>query len=103
MLYHSVPAAGCPRGKISSTGKGFGTPIRGWRDGVLRDARSRGSGVGEHHSDSVLRPQDDHGASLDVLARSQLKIVLSEQIAQDHQDLQHRVISADAAARPGSE
>ena len=32
------------------------------------------------------------------MARSQLKIVFSDQIAQNHQDLQHRVISTDTAS-----
>src|ERR1700688_5262664 len=59
--------------------------------------------LGELHADSVFRPQDDHRASFDHLARSQLKIVRSEQIAQNHEDLQHRVISTDTASRSGSE
>src|SRR6202162_5758546 len=59
--------------------------------------------LGEHHADSVFRPQDDHRASFDHLARSQLKIVRSEQIAQNHEDLQHRVISADTASRSAAE
>ena len=42
--------------------------------------------LGEHHADSVFRPQDDHRASFDHLARSQLKIVRSAQIAQNHED-----------------
>src|ERR1700691_5453187 len=58
---------------------------------------------GEHHADSVFRTQDDHRASLDPLARSQLKIVRSEQIAQNHEDLQHRVISTDTAPRSATE
>src|ERR1017187_2253218 len=59
--------------------------------------------LGEHHADSVFRPQDDHGASFDHLTRSQLKIVRSEQIAQNHEDLQHRVISTDTASRSATE
>src|ERR1700685_4133709 len=58
---------------------------------------------GEHHADSVFRPQDDHRASFDHLTRSQLKIVASEQIAQNHEDLKHRVISTDTASRSGTE
>src|SRR5580693_4061753 len=63
----------------------------------------RRDGIGEHHADSVFRPQDDHGSSFDHLARSQLKVVFSEQIAQNHEDLQHRVISADTASRSSPE
>src|ERR1700733_12108148 len=59
--------------------------------------------LGEHHADSVFRTQDDHRASLDPLARSQLKIVRSAQIAQNHEDLQHRVISNDTAPRSATE
>ncbi len=55
-------------------------------------ARGRRDGISERHADSLLRPQNDHRTSFDQLARSQLKIVLSEQIAQNHEDLQHRVI-----------
>src|SRR5208282_752045 len=57
----------------------------------------------EHHTDSVFRPQDDHRTCFDHLARSQLKIVRSEQVAQNHEDLQHRVISADTASRSATE
>src|SRR5580700_8225570 len=59
--------------------------------------------LGEHHADSVFRPQDDHRASFDHLARSQLKIVRSEQIAQNHEDLQYRIISADTTSRSATE
>src|SRR6202162_3135507 len=59
--------------------------------------------LGEHHADPVFRPQDDHRASFDHLARSQLKIVRSKQIAKNHEDLQHRVISADTASRSATE
>jgi hypothetical protein len=68
-----------------------------YRD-VLCDARGRRDGIRERHADSVLRPQNDHRTSFDQLARSQLKIVFSEQIAQNHEDLQHRVISTDTAS-----
>ena len=64
---------------------------------------SRRSCLGEGHADSVLRPQDDHRACFDRLARSQLEIVFSEQNAQNHEDLQHGVVAADTAPRPGSE
>ena len=69
---------------------------------VLCDARGGSDDISEGHADPVLRPQDNHRASFDHLARSQLKIVFSEQIAQNHKDLQHRVISADTAPRSGS-
>src|SRR6202789_4593397 len=51
----------------------------------------------------MFRPQDHHRTSFNRLARSQLKIVFSEQMAQDHEDLQHRVISTDTAAGAGTE
>src|SRR5271156_5409634 len=79
------------------------TQVRFRPDRVLRDARGRRDGISERHADSVLRPQNDHRTSFDRLARSQLKIVLSEQIAQNHEDLQHRVISTDTAARSAPE
>src|SRR5271169_3365417 len=82
---------------------GTTTQDRFQADRVLCDARSRRDGIRERHADSVLRPQNDHRTSFDCLARSQLKIVLFEQIAQNHEDLQHRVISADAASRSGPE
>src|ERR1700722_3083903 len=67
-------------------------------DRVLCDTRGGCEGIGEGHADSVLRPQNYHRTSFDCLARSQLKIVFSEQVAQDHEDLQHRVISTDATS-----
>src|SRR5271163_4276776 len=67
------------------------------------DARGRRAGVSERHADSVLRPQNDHRTSFDHLARSQLKIIFSEQIAQNHEDLQHRVVSTDTTSRSGPE
>src|ERR1700734_235751 len=67
-------------------------------DRVLCDTRGRRDGIGKRHTDSVLRPQNYHRTSFDCLARSQLKIVFSEQVAQDHEDLQHRVISTDATS-----
>src|ERR1700675_4086672 len=70
---------------------------------VLCDARDLRNGISERHADSVLRPQNDHRTSFDHLARSQLKIVFSEQIAQNHEDLQHRVISTDTASRSAPE
>src|ERR1700678_1979813 len=72
-------------------------------DRVLCDATGRRNRIRERHADSVLRPQNDHRASFDALARSQLEIIFSEQIAQNHKDLQHRVISTDTAARSASE
>src|SRR6202789_755630 len=59
--------------------------------------------IGEHHADTVLGTKDDHGAGLDGLAGSQLKVVGSEDVAQNHEDLQHGVISADTASRSGTE
>jgi hypothetical protein len=47
------------------------------QDRILCDARDRCVGVGERHPDSMFRPQDNHRASFDHLAWSQLKIVLS--------------------------
>src|ERR1700733_158854 len=70
---------------------------------VLCDAWGSCDGIGERHADSLFRPQDDHRASFDTLAWSQLKIVFSEQITQNHEDLQHRVISADTASRAAPE
>jgi hypothetical protein len=72
-------------------------------DRVLCDARGGRDGIGERHADSVFRPEDDHRACFDHLAWSQLKVVLSEQIAQNHEDLQCRVISADTASRSATE
>src|SRR5271165_6672808 len=60
-------------------------------------------GISEIHANSALRPQNDHRTSFDHLARSQLKIVFSEQVAQNHEDLQHRVISADTTSRSATE
>ena len=59
--------------------------------------------LGEGDADSVLRSQDDHWARFDRLARNHLEIVFSEQNAQNHEDLQHGVITADTAPRPSSE
>src|SRR5580704_8044432 len=70
---------------------------------VLCDARGRRDGISERHSDPVLRPQNYHRTSFDQLARSQLEIVFSEQIAQNHEDLQHRVISTDTTSRSAAE
>jgi hypothetical protein len=56
-------------------------------DCALCDARGGSDGIGERHTDPVFRPQDDHRASFNGLPRSQLKIVFSEQIAQNHEDL----------------
>src|ERR1700685_318649 len=81
----------------------FTTRVRSSSDRVLCDARGGSDGIGECHTNPVLRSQDDHRASFNGLPRSQLKIVFSEQIAQNHEDLQHRVISADTASRSGSE
>jgi hypothetical protein len=54
---------------------------------VLCDARGGSDDIGECHADPVLWPQDDHRASFDHLIRRQLKIIFSEQIAQNHKDL----------------
>ncbi len=70
--------------------------IVGLRPIVWRDC------LGKVHADSVLRSEDDHRARFDRLARSQLKIVFSEQLAQDHEDLEHRVVIADADPRAAS-
>src|ERR1700691_1769664 len=51
----------------------------------------------------MFRSQDDHRPRFDRLAWSQLKIVFSEQIAQNHEDLQHRVIAPDTASRSAPE
>src|ERR1700688_5274786 len=51
----------------------------------------------------MLRSQDDHWARFDRLARNQLEIVSSEENAQDHEDLQHGIIAADAAPWSASE
>src|SRR5258707_15800130 len=58
---------------------------------------------GEGHADSMLRSQDDHRARFDRLVRNQLEIVSSEQNAQNHEDLQHRIVTADAAPWSASE
>jgi hypothetical protein len=44
----------------------------------LCDAGGMRHGFGECHADAVLRSQDNHGASLNGLARSELEIVPSE-------------------------
>src|ERR1700733_24726 len=97
-------------GKIRSKGLSTGginpcgvTQARFLPDRVLCDATRRRNRIRERHADSVLRPQNDHRTSFDRLARSQLEIIFSEQIAQNHKDLQHRVISTDAAARSAPE
>src|SRR5271170_1020611 len=59
--------------------------------------------LGEDHANSVLRSQDDHRARFDRLAWNYLKIVSSEQIAQNHEDLQHRILIADTDPRSASE
>ena len=51
----------------------------------------------------MLGAQYDHGAGFDLLAGGQLEVVLAEQRAEDHEDLQHRVVAADAAARSAAE
>ena len=79
------------------------TQVRFRPDRVLCDARGRRDGISERHADSVLRPQNDHRTSFDHLTRSQPKVVFSEQIAQNHEYLQHRVISTDTASRSGPE
>src|SRR5580658_8593632 len=97
-------------GKVRSKGLSTGgintcevTQARFLPDRVLCDATGRRDRIRERHADSVLRPQNDHGTSFDRLTRSQLEIIFSEQIAQNHKDLQHRIISTDAAARPAPE
>src|SRR6202789_1634349 len=77
--------------------------LSNFRIASLCDTRGRRDGIGERHTDPVLRPQNDHRTSFDCLTWSQLKIVFSEQVAQDHKDLQHRVISTDATSRSSSE
>jgi len=59
--------------------------------------------VGEGHADAVLGAKDDHGAGLDFLAGGELQVVLAEERAEDHEDLQHGVVAADAAARAAAE
>jgi hypothetical protein len=45
----------------------------------------------------VLWLQDNHRARLDGLPRRQLKIIFSQKIAKNHEDLQHRVVGAYTA------
>src|SRR5271165_5117047 len=59
-------------------------------------------GLGEDHAYSVLGAQSHHWASFDHLARRQVKIIFSKQRTENHEDLQHRVVAAYAASRPGS-
>src|ERR1700749_4998376 len=59
--------------------------------------------LGEAHADSVLWSQDDHRTCFDRLPRSQLKVVSSEQIAQNHEHLQHRIVTTDTASGSASE
>src|SRR6185437_15908289 len=59
--------------------------------------------IGEAHADSVLRAQDDHRASFDRLSWGQLEVITTQHVAQDHEDLQHRVVATDASSRPGPE
>src|SRR5580692_5255016 len=66
----------------------------------LREATRSG---GEGHADSVLRPEYDHRASFDCLPRNQLEVIATEHVAQDHEDLEHRVVATDAASRPAAE
>src|SRR5271166_3954607 len=58
---------------------------------------------GEGHADSVFWAEDHHGAGCDGLAGNQAEVVFSEQNTQDHEDLQHGVVAADAASRAGAE
>ena len=58
---------------------------------------------GETHADSVARPQDDERLRFDLLAWGQMEIVVSKQLTENHQDLQHGIVAADAAARAASE
>ena len=53
--------------------------------------------------DTVFRSQDDHGASLDGLAGRQFEVVPAKNFAQDHQDLEHRIVQADAATGAATE
>ena len=55
--------------------------------------------LSEGHADSVLRSKDHHRARFNRLAGGQLKVIFPEQIAQNHEDLQHRVVAADASPR----
>src|SRR5271166_934453 len=59
--------------------------------------------LSEGHPNSVLRSQDHHWARFDSLARNQTEIVFSEQNVENHEDLQHGVVAADTAPRPGPE
>lgn len=58
-----------------------------------------GDGVGEGHADAVFGAEDDHGAGFDFLAGGQFQVVFAEEGAEDHEDLEHGVVAADAAAR----
>ncbi len=49
----------------------LGQASRGCDSGGRRDS------IGERHANSVLGPQNDHGASFDCLAWDQLKIIFS--------------------------
>ena len=67
------------------------------------DSNFGGDGVGEGHLDAVLGAEDDHGAGLNGLAWGQFEVVLAEERAEDHEDLEHGVVAADAAARASAE
>ena len=60
------------------------------------------NGIGEGHSDSMFGPENDHGAGFDGLAWRQFEIIFPEQNAQNHEDLHHCVVAADAAPRAGA-
>src|SRR5450432_339473 len=71
-------------------------------DPMLVGLRSKTSlDLSEVHPDSVPRPQDDHRTRFDHLARNQPEFVFFQQNTQNHEDLQHGVVAADTAARPG--
>src|SRR5260370_24277719 len=49
------------------------------------------------------RSQDDHRAGCDVLVGNTMESVSSEKTAKNHEDLQHRIVTADAAPWSTSE
>ena len=93
-------AGGGEVGPALNGGNGLAVGLVGAAGG---DGDFGGDGVGEGHADAVFRAQDDHGAGLDGLAGGQLEVVFAEEPAQDHEDLQHGVVAADAAARAAAE
>ncbi len=61
------------------------------------------NGWSEGHADSIFGPQDHHGACLNILSGREFEIVFLEQYVENHEDLQHCEVAADAAARSATE